>query len=209
MADGGGISKAWLREAARASVRDQIADKALRLFDENGFDATTVDDLSAAIGISPRSFFRYFPAKEDVVVADLTPLGALVRDEAASRPVDEDAWMTLRHAFEPLVAMTSQDVDRGLRTMRVMMSTASLRARNLEKHLTWARLLEPVIAARLDGPGETKTFRAQSLIQSALACFDVALAEWTHGHGAVPAAALLDRAFETVRPSAQRGSSRS
>lgn len=192
-------SKTWLRETARASVRDQIADKALRLFDENGFDATTVDDLSAAIGISARSFFRYFPTKEDVVVPDPTPLGKLVRDEAVSRPLEEDVWATLRSAFEPLLAMTPEGVERGLRTMRVMMGTASLRARHLEKHLTWARLLEPVIAQRLDGPEETRTFRAQTLIHAALACFDVALAEWSSVEGAVPASVLLDRAFGTVR----------
>ncbi|GAB3798712.1 TetR family transcriptional regulator [Humibacter antri] len=198
MADTAGESKAWLREAARASVHDQIADKALRLFDENGFEATTVDDLSTAIGISPRSFFRYFPAKEDVVISDPTPLGALVRDEAASRPPGEDAWSTLRSAFQPLITMNPEDVERGLRTMRVMMSTESLRARNLEKHLVWARMLEPVIAAKLDGPSATKTFRAQTLIHSALACFDVALAEWTTTKAAVGLSQLVDLAFETV-----------
>ena len=190
-----------LRETARASVRDQIADKAMRLFDENGFDATTVDDLSAAIGISPRSFFRYFPAKEDVVITDPVPWGRLVEAAAAARPADEDAWVTLRNSFEPLLTMTPEGVESGLRTMRVMMGTASLRAGNLEKHLTWARMLEPVIAERLDGPDGTKTFRAQTLIHSALACFDVALAEWTRLDGAVTASVLLDRAFATVRPS--------
>lgn len=191
--------KAWLRETARASVRDQIADKALRLFDEQGFDATTVDDLASAIGISPRSFFRYFPAKEDVVISDPRPLGVLVRDEASARPADEDAWTTLRNAFEPLVTMSPEGIERGLRTMRVMMSTASLRARNLEKHLLWADMLEPVIAARLDAPEHARTFRARTLIHAALSCFDVALAEWTECNGATPATTLLDTAFETVR----------
>lgn len=189
-----------LRETARASVRNQIADQALRLFDANGFDATTVDDLSTAIGISPRTFFRYFPAKEDVVISDPVPLGLLVTHQAASRPTGEDGWLTLRNAFEPLVQMSPEEIEHGLRTMRVMMSTASLRARNLEKHLTWARMLEPVIAARLDGPDETRTFRAQSLIHAALACFDVALAEWTAADGATPALTLLRRAFDAVRP---------
>lgn len=198
MATAPGETKTWLRETARASVRDRIADEALRLFDENGFDATTVDDLAAAIGISARSFFRYFPAKEDVVIADPVPPGALLRDAVSTRPMDEDARQSLRAAFDTLLRMTPDDADRGLRTMRVMMSTASLRARNVEKHLTWAAMLEPVVAARLGGQEATRLFRAQSLIHSTLACFDVALAEWTRLDGSIPANDLFDRAFDTV-----------
>ncbi len=180
----------------RASVRDQIADRALLLFDQNGFDETTIDDIALAVGISSRSFFRYFPAKEDVVLNDPTPFGEIVRDTAAARPANEPVWAVLRRAFDPLHATTVVDVTRGLRIMRIMMSTASLRARNLEKHITWAAMLEPVIAARLSGSDESRRFRAQILIHSALACLDVALAEWTRRDGSTDVATLLDEAFE-------------
>ena len=53
-----------LRALARASVRTAIADRALQLFDEQGYDETTVDDIAAAMGISGRTFFRYFATKE-------------------------------------------------------------------------------------------------------------------------------------------------
>ena len=187
-----------LRALTRDSVRDQIADQALRLFDADGFDETTVDDIAGAVGISARSFFRYFPAKEDVVISDSRPLGILVRDSAAARPAAEPVWTVLRRAFEPLEVATGDEVDRGLRIMRVMMSTATLRARNLEKHITWGVLLEPVVVERLDGDPDTRRFRAQTLIHAALACLDVALAEWTRREGAVPVSQLLDEAFAAV-----------
>lgn len=191
--------KVGLRELTRASVRDQVAERALQLFDEKGFDATTVDDIALSIGMSARTFFRYFPAKEDVVVGDPTHFGSLVRDAAAARPADEPAWTTLRRSLDALNLTSAEDVTRGLRSMRVMMSTASLRARNVEKHSAWAALLEPVIVAKMDGPATTRQFRAQALIHAALSCLDVALAEWTRRDGETPAAVLLDEAFATLK----------
>jgi AcrR family transcriptional regulator len=190
--------KPGLREMTRASVRDQVAERALQLFDENGFDATTIDDIAASVGMSARTFFRYFPAKEDVVVGDPTVFGTRVSNAAAERPASEPAWTTLRRAFDVL-DLTAADVARGLRTMRVMMSTASLRARNVEKHIAWAALLEPVIVGKIGGPDETRHFRAQTLIHAALACLDVALAEWTRRNGDTPASVLLDEAFGTLK----------
>jgi AcrR family transcriptional regulator len=150
--------------------------------------------------MSSRSFFRYFPAKEDVVVGDPASFGHIVRDAAAERGAHEPVWVVLRRAFDPVEANTAEATESGLRTMRVMMSTASLRAGNLEKHIAWAAMLEPIIIDRLEGPEDNVRFRAQTLIHAALACLDVALAEWTRRDGATPLGQLLDEAFATVRP---------
>jgi AcrR family transcriptional regulator len=190
-----------LRDLARSSVRDHVRDQARRLFDERGFDATTVDDIAAAVGMSPRTFFRYFPTKEDVVIEDPAPFGMVVRDTAAQRPDGESPWTTLRRAFDPVADKAGAATESWLRAMRVMMSTASLRARNAEKHNAWAVLLEPVITARLDGPEDTKQYRARTLIQAALACLDIALAEWTLRSGTIPLETLLDEAFATISAS--------
>ncbi len=187
-----------LRDLARSSVRDHVADQAVRLFDERGFDATTIDDIAAAVGMSSRTFFRYFATKEDVVIEDPAPFGGVVRDAAAQRPDDESAWTALRRALDPVAEKAGAATEPWLRSMRVMMSTASLRARNTEKHNAWALMLEPVITARLDGPEDTRQYRARTVIQAALACLDVALAEWTLRGGTVPLGTLLDEAFTAV-----------
>ena len=190
-----------LRDLARSSVRDHVRDQALRLFDERGFDATTIDDIAAAVGMSSRTFFRYFSTKEDVVVGDPAPFGKVVRDAAVDRPDRESAWTALRRAFDPVADRARAATESYLRAMRVMMSTASLRARSAEKHNAWAVMLEPVITARLDGPEDTKQYRARTLIQAALACLDVALAEWTLRGGTIPLEMLLDEAFAAVSES--------
>ena len=59
-----------LRERKKQKTRWAIQEHALRLFAEQGYEATTVDQIAAAAEISPSTFFRYFPTKEDLVIED-------------------------------------------------------------------------------------------------------------------------------------------
>jgi AcrR family transcriptional regulator len=61
---------AGLRERKKARTRAAIRDHAMRLFEEQGYAATTVDQIAEAADVSQSTFFRYFPTKEDVVLAD-------------------------------------------------------------------------------------------------------------------------------------------
>jgi AcrR family transcriptional regulator len=64
------IGQASLRERKKARTRASLREHALRLFREQGYQATTVEQIAAAAEVSPSTFFRYFPTKEDVVLQD-------------------------------------------------------------------------------------------------------------------------------------------
>src|ERR1700724_313322 len=78
-----------LRERKKARTRASIREHALRLFREQGYHKTTVEQIAAAAEVSPSTFFRYFPTKEDVVLQDdmdTRMIEALERQPAALRP---------------------------------------------------------------------------------------------------------------------------
>jgi AcrR family transcriptional regulator len=189
-----------LRERTRVAVREQIADVALVMFDEQGFDETTVDQIATAVDISPRSFFRYFPSKEDVVLGDPMIYGEPVRDRLAEALGSMPIWEALRSGFEAVVETVESNPEWALRATRVMISTPSLRARNTEKHLTWLTALEPLVADALTGPEVDRHYQARAVTLCALTCLDVSSAEWVHRDGAITTRVLLDEAFVMLRP---------
>lgn len=87
------------REENKRRTHEALVDAAAQLFQERGFAATTIRDIAAAAGVGERTFFRYFPSKESLVlqqVVDLIPLlGAGIR----TRPADESPLVALREAL--------------------------------------------------------------------------------------------------------------
>lgn len=189
-----------LREIGRDAVRARITEIALDLFAEHGFDQVTVDQIATAAGMSGRTFHRYFPAKEDVVVGEPEQWGEFVRDAFAARPADEPVWDSLLASFEAFIGFLAESgrVQRGKFAMRVLVSTASLRARNLEKHQLWGRMLVPLVAARL--ADDDTALRAEIIVQAALACLDVAFTTWANVDDDTTISELLERSFAMLHP---------
>jgi AcrR family transcriptional regulator len=191
-----------LRQRTRDAVRQQIAEVALEMFDEQGFDETTVDQIASAVGISPRSFFRYFPSKEDVVLGDPMIYGEPVRQRLAQALETMPVWEALRSGFEAVVESVEADPEGALRATRVMISTPSLRARNTEKHLAWMTALMPLVADALKGPEADREYHARAITLCSMTCLDVSSAELVHRNGAVTTRVLLDETFRLLRPTA-------
>src|SRR5215218_9586099 len=93
-----------LRERKKLETRRALVGAALDLFSERGVEATTVEDIAAAVNVSARTFHRYFAAKEDVLFADSAERGARFARFLAERPNDEPLFDTLRTAAQDLVA---------------------------------------------------------------------------------------------------------
>jgi len=170
----------------------------MRLFLEQGFEKTTVEQISAEAGLSRTSFFRYFATKEDVVLGRLEELGQRVLDALTARPAAEPAWEALRHAFDVLIEEGSALPEQGLTMSRMLRDTPSLKARQLGKQLGWQDLLAPEIARRLGVPAEAPDPRPRALVAAALGCMNVAADVWATSGGALSLGDLLDQAMSAL-----------
>ena len=113
-----------LRTRRSQMMVDSLEEVALRLFEQRGFDAVTVDDLASEAQISPRTFYRYFAAKEDVfqVAIDRRSEGLRVLLEAS--PNDEPPVQALSRAFRSVLSAEDPVVVR--RWMVVIQATPNV-----------------------------------------------------------------------------------
>ena len=168
---------------------------ASRLFDDQGFDNTTVDQIAAEAGLSRATFFRYFKTKEDVALDDLQALGQRVAAAFASRPDDERAWVALRRAFEVITEDKASEPDRSLRFFTMLCGTPSLKARHWEKQQRWHELLDPEMRRRLGRSSAIHDPVAAAAVGAGLACLDAATEAWLACNGTKPLASLLDQSM--------------
>jgi AcrR family transcriptional regulator len=139
-----------LRERKKARTREAIIDAALGLFERKGYEATTVEDIAAAADVSPRTFFRYFDAKLDVVMARNVDDGADLDELIAAMPPSATPLESVYQAIRgKLAAKVSVGDDAALREMRIVMSTPSLRSICVEKFHDNIDLFAALVAARM------------------------------------------------------------
>jgi AcrR family transcriptional regulator len=136
-----------LRERKKARTRAAIQSHALRLFREQGYDATTVQQIIEEVEVSESTFFRYFPTKADVVLAD--EFDPVIVAAFREQPRELSVIQALRAAFAQALAQTSDD-DRAVQADRMMLvlSVPELRAAMLDQFASAMGLLAEIIAER-------------------------------------------------------------
>lgn len=136
-----------LRERKKLKTRAAIQREALRLFLERGFQATTVEDIAAAVEISPSTFFNYFPSKEEVAFQDdLDPhiLAAFNTQPAGVNPV-----RALRNALRTVfAAIPPEDEQLMKQRMALVARDADLRAAMLNQFAALVDQVAAILAGR-------------------------------------------------------------
>jgi AcrR family transcriptional regulator len=88
-----------LRDRQRAQIRADIRRAAFRLFVERGYDAVTTEEIATAAGVSARTFFRYVPSKEELLLAPVRYGGAAIVNHLQTRPATEAPDVALINAI--------------------------------------------------------------------------------------------------------------
>jgi AcrR family transcriptional regulator len=179
-------------------MRESLVAAAFQLFVERGYEETTVDDIVALAGVGRRSFFRYFPSKEDVVFPDhegcLAQMTAFLRDsgpthEPVARVCDAARLVLRMYAENPAFSVQRYHLTRkvpGLRTYELSVVWRYERA--------LAEYLRGRFAGRRDG-----TLRADVIAAAVVAAHNHGLRSWLRSGGRSDAGAEVDHALTHVQ----------
>ena len=177
------------RERKRTKTRLMIQAEALRLFAEQGYAETTVEEVADAAAISPRTFFRYFPTKEDVVIWD--EYDPRMPELLEARPDDEPPAESIRAIIRQAVeGLYRRDPEELLDRHRLLNSIPELRARLLEQQDTGVELLAAALAHKRKQPDDLQLrVTAAALGAAVLVAFD----RWQKDEGKSDLLTLLDQ----------------
>jgi AcrR family transcriptional regulator len=200
------------RERRKRTTRQALEEAALVLFARDGFDATTVEAIAERAEVSPRTFFRYFAAKEEVL-----DMGWAERRERLARlvreaPADADDLTAAVHALEGIAVDFEAERHRVTLRAAAVATSSALRGRTTDTLTAWEAALARGLAARrgLAAPDEEAAVAAAV----AVALWRCAIRQWAGTPGAgtpatggpapdapggVPLRELLQRAAARLR----------
>jgi AcrR family transcriptional regulator len=138
---------AGLRERKKARTRATIRQEALRLFREQGYQATTVEQIAAAAEVSPSTFFRYFPTKEDVVLQD--DMEPMLIEALEHQPRELGMVAAIRASMQTVSASLNEEQwDRLRQTAELGMTVPEVRARAMDDFSRTITMMAGAMAKR-------------------------------------------------------------
>jgi AcrR family transcriptional regulator len=148
-----------LRERKKARTRASLREHALRLFREQGYQATTVEQIAGAAEVSPSTFFRYFPTKEDVVLQD--DMDTRLIEALEQQPPGLGPVAAARAAVRQMAASyTAADMDVLRETTALTLTVPEIRARALDELARAITVVAEAVAKRADRPADDLAVRA-------------------------------------------------
>ena len=136
-----------LRERKKARTRAAIREHALRLFRENGYQRTTVEKIAEAAEVSPSTFFRYFPTKEDIILQD--DMDTRMIEALERQPAELSPLAAVRAATrEVFTSYTQADLDLLQETTTLTVTVPEIRARAMDEFARTISVVSEALAKR-------------------------------------------------------------
>ncbi|GGX89245.1 TetR/AcrR family transcriptional regulator [Streptomyces hiroshimensis] len=184
-----------LRERKKIQTRQAIRRAAYRLYGQQGYDATTVDQIAEAADVSPSTVFRYFPTKEDIVLTDEydPALEAALR----ARPAEEPPVEAFRHAaMASMRHILAHDMDEFRQRARLMSEVPALRRRAAEGMGESGPMLCAVLAERTGRAAGDVEVRI--VVVAIFAAMNEALLHWVEQGQQEDVIALVGRTLDVL-----------
>jgi AcrR family transcriptional regulator len=142
-----------LRERKKARTRAALREHGMRLFREQGYAETTIEQIAEAADVSPSTFFRYFPTKEDLVLVD--DLDPVLIAALEAQPIEKSPIAAVRDAIADVLAeLTDEDRQRELQRHELMLSVPELRATLMDEFRRTIDMMAEAVARRLGRPAD-------------------------------------------------------
>ncbi|MFF8726799.1 TetR family transcriptional regulator [Streptomyces sp. NPDC015171] len=192
--------------AAKPPIRDALVAAAFRLFLDRGYEQTTVDDIVALAGVGRRSFFRYFPSKEDVVFPDhercLADMTAFLAAGGAEHETEDgpehEPVRRVCDAARLVLRMYAENPTFSVQRYRLTRQVPGLRAYELSVVWRYERALAEYLRGRYAGRPDG-TLRADVIAAAVVAAHNNALRSWLRSDGDGDAGTAVDHALGYVQ----------
>jgi AcrR family transcriptional regulator len=188
-----------LRERKKLKTRESIQREAMRLIEKQGYEQTTIEQIAAAVEISPSTFFNYFPTKEDVVLYDAyDPVLATLLLE---RPAGEPLSLSFRRVLEAMGGIFERDREIILARGRLWFEVPALRAR-LWEEVEKAQVFMTGLIAQRSGR-DADDFETRVTVMVMVSAAMEAMREWLRQDGKGSFVGLINQALDLVEAGAQ------
>jgi len=181
-----------LRERKKLKTKEAIQREALRLFQEQGYDETTIEQIAAAAEISPSTFFNYFPTKEDVVLFDR--YDPMLESFIASLPKDEPLSRTIERALSMFASTIETDRQAIFVRAKLGLEIPEIRARFWEELEKAQNLFAGIVATRTGRKATDFELRVLAMVL-VTASFEASV-EWIRRGGEGDMFALVKEALD-------------
>ncbi|MDQ4006011.1 MAG: TetR/AcrR family transcriptional regulator [Actinomycetota bacterium] len=185
------------REQRRQSVRARLEQAGLSLFNRQGYERTTVRDIASAAGLSPRTFFRHFGSKENVVFAAAEPELARLVEHVNRQPAGGVRGEVARRAVLDFAADMEANRELILTQVRLILETPSLRRRGLEHQARWVDEVGRGLARR--GGRSEPAIEDRALAAAVIGALNAATVSWTMSGGRSSLPDAVNEAFDALR----------
>jgi mycofactocin system transcriptional regulator len=162
--------------------RSEVEHAAFELFARQGFERTTVDDIATAAGIGRRTFFRYFPSKNDIAWGDFDGELRRMRKQLAEYPPDVPLIEAIREALVDFNRIEPDEAPWHRRRMELILTTPALQAHSTLRYTAWRQVLADFVATRLEVSPDS--LAPQAIAYATLGIALAAYEQWLRTPGA-------------------------